>query len=105
VTPALRDLISSGHDDRSQLQEWIAASVRPVEFLPGDRSAGSSTFAADEPAQAEAAVLDDPCVRDGTVDRDWLLEWQPVDLDNPQPGTDQCGSRRPDVPCREAAVR
>ena len=43
MTPALRDLISSGW---SQLQEWIAASVRPVEFLPGDRSTGEATLLA-----------------------------------------------------------
>ena len=35
MTPALRDLISSGDDGWSQLQEWIAASVRPVELRHG----------------------------------------------------------------------
>ena len=46
MTPALRDLISSGDDGWSQLQEWIAASVRPVEFLSGDRSTGEATLLA-----------------------------------------------------------
>lgn len=46
MTPTLRDLISSGDDGWSQLQEWIAASVRPVEFLPGDRSTGEATLLA-----------------------------------------------------------
>ena len=42
----LRDLISSDDDGWPRLQELIAESVRPVEFLPGDRSLGEATLMA-----------------------------------------------------------
>lgn len=42
----LRDLISSDDDGWPRLQELIAESGRPVEFLPGDRSTGEATLLA-----------------------------------------------------------
>lgn len=43
-----------------------------------DRSGGLITFLADESAQAEAAVAEDPFVREGLIERSWLKQWEPV---------------------------
>jgi hypothetical protein len=43
---ALQDLISPSDDAWPQLQEWMAGAARPVEMLPGDRSAGEATLLA-----------------------------------------------------------
>ena len=43
-----------------------------------DRSGGLITFLADESAQAEEAVAEDPFVREGLIERSWLKQWEPV---------------------------
>ena len=44
-----------------------------------DRKGGLITFVVERTEQAEAAVANDPFVREGLIERSWLKLWEPVD--------------------------
>jgi uncharacterized protein YciI len=61
-------------------EHWHALKLVAYEGGPfADRSGGLITFEVDEPSQAEAAVAEDPFVREGLIERSWLKRWEPVE--------------------------
>lgn len=54
--------------------------LRPAGYLGGpfeDRTGGLITFAAEDSAEAERAVDEDPFVRRGLLSAYWIKEWMP----------------------------
>src|SRR6266540_4434345 len=59
--------------DRTTLPCRQVAAVRPF----ADRTGGLITFETDEPGEAEAAVDEDPFVKEALLEAYWMKEWVP----------------------------
>jgi uncharacterized protein YciI len=58
--------------------------LRPAHYEGGpfeDRSGGLITFDADDAAQAQRAVREDPFVLEGLIEAHWLKKWTPESND------------------------
>jgi len=60
-------------------EHWQGLDLTEYRGGPfADRTGGLISFVVDEPTVAEAAVAEDPFVREGLLERYWLKEWEPV---------------------------